>query len=475
MLYNLSNQNDNMAEEKELIELTFEDLKTNVNSIISNSIPVWRKNKAGELVIIPLDRIDTFITGDKLASSIFYISSKWKKMIVSSSLVVKPSELRKRIILTDDESNADTYASYRSKIAAIPYSEREDHYQQILDSLQEHDVPGQIIEEEVMADIIEAVSVAFVISKTSFEDYYNDSKDIAPDHIKTIARNTTALVQGIIGILKKSHAANNFINLLGKKSTGTTVDHMYTVFMIFIPFCNFYNSYFSRGKIAKIRAEFKTAFAPYYSRFHLAQLPESLEDVFKGGMREIPPDRILQIGIGAFLHDIGKIDNIDYFEGEDKYDRKIIIKHAPISYNMIVKTREFDSEVAMLAALHHEYYNDSSGYAIAKILFPEENRKFKVAQHCLSYDLADVKSGLCLAYVPAKMLEIVDVFDALIDKKRKYREKEFTVDEALRIMKSDFIIKKTKLDPVLFAVFLDFINSHSILKDSSLVNNISFR
>jgi hypothetical protein len=275
-----------------------------------------------------------------------------------------------------------------------------------------------------------------------------------------------------MGIIRNNTAANNFINLLGEKSTGSTVDHMNCVFLIFLPFCYYYNSYFTKGKISKIRADYKNKYYKYYKKLFPGSPPESLEDVFKGGMREIDQDKLLQYGIGAFLHDIGKLDNINYFEGEEKYDRKIIMRHAPISYNMIVKTREFDHDVAYLAALHHEYYNDQSGYGISKILFPDNIKKYKEPVYCLSYDLEDIKSGLALAYVPAKILEIVDVFDALTDSKRKYRDSEFSVDEALEIMLDSFINKNTKIDPILFSIFVDFINSHSILKDKSILSKV---
>lgn len=464
-----------MTDNNDLIELTFTDLKSNVNNIIANSVPVWRKNKSGELVILPLDRIEQFIGGDRLSSVIFYISSKWQNVIIKGTEKKETSSKTDRLAFLNNSTGAGTYTEFRKTVSSFSFDERENHFREILELIQEYDTEGASIEEGMMTDVIDAVSVAFLLSKTSFEEYYNDSTNVSSDHIKTTAKNVTALVQGIISILKKSRAANNFINLLGQKSTGSTIDHMYSVFMIFIPFCNFYNSFFAKGKIAKIRGEFKTGFLRYYQRLTLARHPESLEDVFMGGMREISTDKLLQAGIGALLHDIGKIDNIDYFESSNKYDRKIIVRHAPVSYNMIVKTREFDTDVSILAALHHEYYNDPSGYGISRILFPEDNRKFRVPQHCLAYDLADVKNGLCMAYVPVKMLEIVDVFDALIDNKRKYRENEFTVDEALRIMKTEFIEKKTKIDPILFSIFLEFIGSHSILKDSSLISNLSFR
>jgi hypothetical protein len=36
-------------------------------------------------------------------------------------------------------------------------------------------------------------------------------------------------------------------------------------------------------------------------------------------------------------------------------------------------------------------------------------------------------------------------------------------------MKEDFIEKDVKLDPVLFSIFLDFINSHAVLKNKNLI------
>jgi HD-GYP domain-containing protein (c-di-GMP phosphodiesterase class II) len=60
----------------------------------------------------------------------------------------------------------------------------------------------------------------------------------------------------------------------------------------------------------------------------------------------------------------------------------------------------------------------------------------------------------------------------LTDSKRKYRDSEFSVDEALEIMLDSFINKNTKIDPILFSIFVDFINSHSILKDKSILSKV---
>ncbi|HPS85973.1 MAG TPA: HD domain-containing protein [Spirochaetota bacterium] len=462
-----------MLNEIKYVTITLDILKDNLSLIRTNNIPVWRKNKSGVYVVIPLERLEQFLGENNRTDITFSITEEWEDIIKINSINAK-----KKSIINQNKQAAPDSSFYREKrieILNMSPEQRDKRYQSVLYSLQKIESADKVLNEDVLINLIEAVSDAFVLNKSSFEENYEDNENISSDHIKAMARNTTSLVQSIMGIFKNNSAANNFINMLGEKSTGSTIDHMNSVFLIFLPLCYFYNSYFTKGKIAKIRSEYKTKYYKYYSKLVPDNPPESLEDVFNGGMREIPIDKLLQFSIGALLHDIGKIDNIDYFEGEGLYDRKIIMKHAPISYNMIVKTREFDSEVALLAALHHEYYNDAAGYGISKILFPENTRKYKTHQYCLTYDIADIKNGRALAYVPIKLLEIVDVFDALTDKTRRYREKEFTIDEALELMKSDFIDKSLKIDPILFTIFLDYINNHSILKDETLLNRVMLK
>lgn len=462
-----------MLNENKYVTITLDVLKDNLSLIRTNNIPVWRKNKSGVYVVIPLERLEQFLGENDRKDVVFFITGEWENIIEINSINAKKAAIAGQNKWAN--SGADFYKEKRIEIHNMSPAQRDKQYQSVLSSLQKLESSEKIINEDVLLNLIEAVSDAFVLNKASFEENYEENSNISSDHIKAMARNTTTLVQSIMGIFKNNSAANNFINMLGEKSTGSTIDHMNSVFLIYLPLCYFYNSYFTKGKIAKIRFEYKTKYYKYYAKLLPENPPESLEDVFNGGMREIPIDKLLQFSIGALLHDIGKIDNIDYFEGEGRYDKKIIMKHAPISYNMIVKTREFDSEVALLAALHHEYYNDSAGYGISKILFPENTRKYKIPQYCMTYDISEIKNGRALAYVPIKLLEIVDVFDALTDKSRKYREKEFTIDEALELMKTDFIDKSLKIDPILFTIFLDYINNHSVLKDKTLLNRIMLK
>ncbi|MFA5519487.1 MAG: HD domain-containing protein [Spirochaetota bacterium] len=453
----------------EYITLNFDELKANFYEINKNKIPVWRKNKSGSFVIIPAEKIDVFF-GSKDANAVFfYIENKWKDRIKKDFNPAQDFKInKKRIFLKEKSEISDPYLAKREEVHSFSMKEREDEYDYILDIMSRIETPNKIIDADNISDLLDLISGAFVINKTSIEENFDTETLEAREHLRKIAERTTSMVKNFMDILSKNKAANNFINLLGEKSTGSTVDHMNGVFITFVSFCFFYNSYFAKGQIARIRSDFKKKHIRLYEKIFPGHPPESLEDVFKGGMRNFDDEEILQYSLGALLHDIGKIDNIDYFEGSEKYDRKIIMKHAPISYNMIVKTREFGSDVALLAGLHHEYYNDKSGYGISHILFPGKNKKYNSPVYAMSYNIDDVKNGSSLAYVPAKILEIVDVFDALTDKNRKYRDREFSVDEALAIMDSEFVQKATKIDPVLFSIFTDYVKNHAILKNKNI-------
>ena len=65
-----------------------------------------------------------------------------------------------------------------------------------------------------------------------------------------------------------------------------------------------------------------------------------------------------------------------------------------------------------------------------------------------------------LAYFPAKVLEIIDVFDSVTDPNRKYR-KAMTPDDALQMMYEEFIVKHQKIDLIIFEIFARFVKEKS--------------
>jgi HD-GYP domain-containing protein (c-di-GMP phosphodiesterase class II) len=76
--------------------------------------------------------------------------------------------------------------------------------------------------------------------------------------------------------------------------------------------------------------------------------------------------------------------------------------------------------------------------------------------YCIAYELEPMLDYQALAYFPAKVLEIIDVYDSVTDPNRKYH-KAMNTDEALDMMRNEFILKHKKIDPVLFDIFTNYI------------------
>ena len=68
-----------------------------------------------------------------------------------------------------------------------------------------------------------------------------------------------------------------------------------------------------------------------------------------------------------------------------------------------------------------------------------------------------------LAYFPAKVLEIIDVYDSVTDPHRVYR-KAMLPEDALIMMREQFIEKHLKIDPILFHIFELFIKEQQAVK-----------
>src|SRR4030042_1219335 len=62
---------------KNLITISRDEIIKNIHDILSNSIPVWRKNIDGIMVPIPVDKLEQYL-GENLNEITFYIDKNWK-------------------------------------------------------------------------------------------------------------------------------------------------------------------------------------------------------------------------------------------------------------------------------------------------------------------------------------------------------------------------------------------------------------
>ena len=288
-----------------------------------------------------------------------------------------------------------------------------------------------------------------------------------------ITETTTNLVTTIVDMLSKNTETQKVFDELRNYSDGGVMSHSNRVFISYVNFMAFYNNLINRRHLVhKIRTSYTNKYKKFYeqveamfSKDNIRKNLATVEDCIDKGIKIIEEREMNLYSVGALLHDIGKVKDLDYFEGANGRDYERIKKHLFNSYALVSQTSEYPLEVILTVALHHEYYG--LGYGPYDHLYKLKLAKdphFQI-QRIMTYDAKAIDECEAFAYFPAKMLEIIDVYDALIDPARKYRGgKTFTPEEALNIMREDFVEKHVKLDPILYDVFVEFL-SNSIEHD----------
>ncbi|MDR1838305.1 MAG: metal-dependent phosphohydrolase [Treponema sp.] len=300
-----------------------------------------------------------------------------------------------------------------------------------------------------------------MINHTVLKEVEHFADDQAKAFSKDIVIYTNEIVKSSSKLLSDNVFNDELMKTITRKSKGTVMQHITRVYLNGVAFLAYFNNMVSSSStVIKIRTSFNLKYRKFYQALlpHIDSYDITLDQVFLGGLKVIPQDMFLKWSVGFFIHDIGKAADIQYHEGEDAYDRNKVIDHVKIGYNCITQKTNYATEAGLIAGYHHEYYGDPDGYGP----FRDDLQEYKsqiadVKQdYCITYDLESILAYKALAYFPAKVLEIIDVYDSLTDSRRVYR-KALLLEEALDMMYKEFIIKHRKIDPILFDIFAGFI------------------
>ena len=315
-------------------------------------------------------------------------------------------------------------------------------------------------EQRITEALVETVRDAILHNHASLVGTLSLPASDAKQQTQGIVDSTRELVKTSIQIMSSNIFNDTLMNSLVLKSNGTIIQHMTRVYLNGLAFLAYYNSQVSNTHlINKIRVSFDDK----YRRFYQALLPHihpdhfTLERIFLGGMRAISETDLYNWATGFLIHDIGKAAAVEYHEGEASYNRDVVVEHVKIGFANIVGKTNYPQEAALITGYHHEYYGDPGGYGVFRAYFNQYKKvsQFVKQSYCISYDLPSVLDYKVLAYFPAKVLEIIDVFDSVTDPNRKYRRAMGT-EEALEMMRDEFIVKHPKIDIILFDLFSEF-------------------
>jgi hypothetical protein len=330
--------------------------------------------------------------------------------------------------------------------------EREEIMDECLSKISEGDWSRKL-DSELIVNMVDVISSMFFANYADIED--NISAPDKTNSIYGVLLKSDWILKILLDIFSKEDYPYADLKVLDKISTGSkTIDHINKVFLRFISFCFFFNEYIDKGLFTKnIRGVFKDKYNRYYKkRFPDAEL--TIEKIFKNGIRRIDKEKEMRAyAFGALLFDIGKIRDIKYHDGSDPYDEDLVKRHSFFGFNIIAKAKQYPFDVMAMSVFHHEYYDGNGSYNFTKPILtklPGNKTAEKNKKYLISYDKDDFINGFSLSFFPCKVIEILDVFDALTGKKN------MSVIEAFKLMKKQFITKNLKIDPILFKIFLEY-------------------
>ena len=323
--------------------------------------------------------------------------------------------------------------------------------------LNQKDVKKEVVTEA----LVDTTKSAALINHSALENAIYHADDVAKELTQDLVDSTYEMVKSSAQLISEDIFKNELMNTMVEKSNGTVIQHMTRVYLNGIAFLSYYNKLVSGSSyIQKLRINFAHDYRKYYHALlpHVNIEDINLERVFFGGMRAIPPDDYMKWAVGFLIHDIGKANSVEYHEGEASYDRNIVIDHVKQGFKYTTTKTNYPKEASLIIGYHHEYYGDPDGYGFFRAYlanYKKDNPNIS-PDYCISYELEPILDYHTLAYFPAKVLEIIDVFDSVTDPHRAYR-KPLTNKEAIDMMREEFINKHLKIDPILFGIFDMFI------------------
>ena len=354
------------------------------------------------------------------------------------------------------------------RIASMEVDERTALINTGADRLRELSRRSDATQEEVNEALVSTTADAALANKATIQEALRLGNEEAKQYTSDMVDATQEMLRSTAMLVDGDLYDEELIEGVVERSNGTVVQHMTRVFLSGFAFMLYYNRQFLTSSLAnRIRINFEKRYKPYYRRLlpHLHEDHLRLEHVFYGGIKALSDLEINRFATGFLVHDVGKVEDIEYHEGEAGYDRETVVRHVKLGYKAVMNKTTYPREAALITGYHHEYYGDESGYGyFREFLQAYKNMKPDAKiDYLMSYEMEPLLDYEVMAYFPAKLLEVVDVFDSLTDPNRRYRS-PLSAEEAMDVLKKQFVEEKVKVDPIILDLFRRFLAERGILK-----------
>ncbi|MEI0531638.1 phosphohydrolase [Brachyspira pilosicoli] len=445
-------------------EIEFETIIKSKTKIYNDDITVKCQNMNGIVTYFEGKSIDIFIDEIKnnnilLKNSKFYTNVLLDEKEISDKETFNEAEYFYHIYLNCipysnklKNENNDTL----KKICKEKYEKRflflepnVDKLKSILKSTENANIDILYLIDRILSDIGILIRTDFIkyiqaIKKSIVIGNKVDKKDM---YIYNI-------MSSIVSYLEHNHIFNYIFDNHDFQDINM-ISHSNRVSIMMIEFMHYYNKEFKNRLSNKLRLEYKNKYMDKYKKVisHFeSDIPiDNLERVFKFGIRKFTNTEIINFSIGSLYHDIGLLKIFDSvpmnnFLKDTDNNQDL---HALKGYNFIKKTLNFQNDVSLLVGLHHDYYEYSKNNLIKQFL----NNKYP--DNILSFEAEDFIKGEVYAYVPSKILEIIDIFDVLLFMNSKKKEK---VEDVLIYIKNKLMAEEIKLDPIILDLFINYLS-----------------
>ncbi|EKV56222.1 hypothetical protein [Brachyspira hampsonii] len=269
----------------------------------------------------------------------------------------------------------------------------------------------------------------------------------------------SSIMNAIVTYLEKEYFYRDIFDNLDMLDDSNILSHSNRVCILMIEFLYYYNKIFNKGLSSKLRQDYKSIYLEKYrtilSRFNISKSIEKLENVFRLGIRKFTGSEIVSYATGAFYHDVAMLNMTDFVPTDDFIkDGDFKDFHTAKAYYFLKYVLNQKDEASLIVGLHHECYGYGSGI-LKNFMDKKVNDPKHKVDFLMSFETDDIINADVLAYFPAKMFEVVDIYDTLsfMEGRRNKNPQEVAL-----FMKKMFTENKIAVDPIILDLFIQFLS-----------------